>query len=56
VLKPQLEGEGSRLDDFALAIAVCALGYDLTLVTNNKAHFGGVRGLRLENWATVTPR
>jgi tRNA(fMet)-specific endonuclease VapC len=55
VLKAQLEGEGSRLDDFDLAIAACALGYDLTLVTNNAAHFGRVRGLRLENWATVPP-
>jgi tRNA(fMet)-specific endonuclease VapC len=55
VLKAQLEGEGSRLDDFDLAIAACALGYDLTLVTNNEAHFGRVRGLRLENWATVIP-
>lgn len=53
VLKAQLEREGSRLDDFDLAIAACALSYDLTLVTNNEAHFGRVRGVRLENWAAV---
>lgn len=53
VLKAQLEREGSRLDDFDLAIAACALSYDLTLVTNNEAHFGRVPSLRLENWAAV---
>jgi tRNA(fMet)-specific endonuclease VapC len=50
LLKAQLEAEGTRLDDFDLAIAACALGYDLTLVTNNVAHFERVPGLRLENW------
>src|SRR5665811_51477 len=55
VLKAQLESEGNRLDDFDLAIAACGLSYDLTLVTNNEAHFGRVRGLRLENWAAVAP-
>jgi tRNA(fMet)-specific endonuclease VapC len=51
-LKAQLESEGNRLVDFDLAIAACALSYSLTLVTNNEAHFGRTRGLRLENWAT----
>ncbi len=50
VLEAKLEGEGNRLDDFDLAIASCALAHDLTLVTNNDAHFGRIRGLRLENW------
>ena len=50
VLKAELEGKGNRLDDFDLAIASCALAHDLTLVTNNDAHFGRIRGLRLENW------
>jgi tRNA(fMet)-specific endonuclease VapC len=53
VLKAELETEGNRLDDFDLAIAACALGNDLTLVTNNEAHFRRVRGLRLENWAAA---
>jgi predicted nucleic acid-binding protein len=30
-LQAELENEGNRLDDFDLAIAVCALGNDLTL-------------------------
>ena len=55
VLKAGLESEGKRLDDFDLVIAACALSNDLTLVTNNEAHFGRVRGLRLENWAAETP-
>ncbi|MCL5734420.1 MAG: PIN domain-containing protein [Actinobacteria bacterium] len=52
VLKAELEGQGNGLDDFDLAIAACALAEDLTLVTNNAAHFDRVRGLRLENWTT----
>jgi predicted nucleic acid-binding protein len=50
VLKAQLESEGNRLDDFDVAIAACALSGDLTLVTNNVAHFDRIHGLRLENW------
>jgi len=55
LLKAELESEGDRLDDLDLAIAACALSYQLTLVTNNVTHFGRVRGLRLENWVTATP-
>jgi tRNA(fMet)-specific endonuclease VapC len=51
IVKAQLEGDGVRLDDFDLAIASCALGHDLTLVTNDTTHFGRIPGLRLENWA-----
>lgn len=50
VLKAELENGGSRLDDFDLAVAACALSNDLCLVTNNTTHFGRVGGLRLENW------
>ncbi|HNS54932.1 MAG TPA: type II toxin-antitoxin system VapC family toxin [Syntrophales bacterium] len=49
-LKAQLESSGARLDDFDLAIAACALAYDLTLVTNNVKHFRRVEGLKLANW------
>ena len=55
LLKAELESEGNRLDDLDLAIAACALSCRLTLVTNNVTHFGRVPGLRLENWASVTP-
>ena len=49
-LKAQLESNGNRLDDFDLGIAACALVHNLTLVTHNSAHFGRVRGLRLDDW------
>lgn len=50
MLKAQLESQGQRLDDFDLAIAACALTHNLTLVTNNSAHFTRIDGLKLINW------
>ena len=51
ILKSQLEMKGTRLDDFDLAIAACALTHNLTLVTNNDTHFKRIDGLKLTNWA-----
>ena len=39
MLKARLETDGTRLDDFELIIASCALAGNLTLVTNNLKHF-----------------
>ena len=50
MLKSQLEKKGSRLDDFDLLIASCALAHNLTLVTNNIKHFRRIKGLKLTNW------
>lgn len=50
MLKSQLESQGSRLDDFDLSIAACALAHNLTLVTNNIDHFKRIDGLKLANW------
>ncbi len=50
-LKMDLERKGTRLDDFDLLIAACALAHNLTLVSNNSKHFGRIAGLRLENWS-----
>lgn len=50
MLKAQLQMEGLSLDDFDLIIAACALASNLTLVTNNDAHFQGIEGLKLDNW------
>jgi len=50
MLKSKLEKTGSRLDDFDLIIAACALAHNLTLVTNNKKHFQRIEGLKLTNW------
>jgi predicted nucleic acid-binding protein len=49
-LKSELEIKGTRLDDFDLLIASCALAHNLTLVSNNTKHFQRIPGLRLENW------
>jgi predicted nucleic acid-binding protein len=50
MLKSQLEKTGSRLDDFDLIIAACALANNLILVTNNAKHFQRIEGLKLTNW------
>ena len=52
-LKAQLESDGTRLDDFDLGIAACALVHNLTLVSHDSAHFKRVRGLRLDDWCTA---
>ena len=53
-LKATLEKSGTRLDDFDLIIASCAMAHNLTLVTNNVVHFKRINGLKLTNW-TVYP-
>jgi len=50
MLKSKLEKSGSRLDDFDLIIAACAMAHNLTLVTNNEKHFQRIEGLKLANW------
>ena len=50
MLKATLEKSGLRLDDFDLIIASCAMVHNLTLVTNNVAHFKRIEGLKLANW------
>jgi len=50
MLKAQLEIKGTRLDDFDLIIASCALANNLTLVTNNIRHFQRIEGLKLTTW------
>jgi len=50
MLKSKLQKSASRLDDFDLIIAACALANNLTLVTNNEKHFQRIEGLKLTNW------
>jgi len=50
MLKATLENSGTRLDDFDLIIASCAMAHNLTLVTNNIGHFKRIEGLKLTNW------
>ncbi len=54
MLKASLERSGTRLDDFDLIVASCALAHNLILVTNNTHHFNRIEGLKLTNW-TVYP-
>ncbi len=49
--KANLEKIGSRLDDFDLSLACCALAYNLILVTNNVRHFKKFDGLKVTNWS-----
>lgn len=49
-LRTQLERRGSPIGDYDLLIAAHALSMGLALVTNNIREFGGVPGLRVENW------
>lgn len=49
-IKAHLRQAGQLIEDMDLLIAATAHAYDLTLVTNNAAHFGRIPGLRLENW------
>ena len=51
MLKASLEKSGTRLDDFDLTIASCALAHNLTLVTNNIKHFRRIEGLKITNWS-----
>ena len=50
MIKAKLEQEGTRIADMDLLIAATAIYMDLTLVTNNKSHFGRINDLTLENW------
>ncbi len=49
-LKSQLEKNGTKLDDFDLGIASCALAHNLILVTRNLKHFQRIEGLHLVDW------
>jgi predicted nucleic acid-binding protein len=51
LLKASLKKSGTRLDDFDLTIASCALAHNLTLVTNNLTHFSRIEGLKITNWS-----
>ena len=53
-LNATLEKSGTRLDDFNLIVASCAMAHNLTLVTNSVVHFKRINGLKLTNW-TVYP-
>jgi tRNA(fMet)-specific endonuclease VapC len=49
-LRAQLESRGTPIGPNDMLIAAHALSRELTVVTDNVAEFGRVRGLRLANW------
>ncbi len=52
VLRADLVARGLVIGSNDMLIAAIALANDLTLVTNNTAEFGRIRGLRIEDWQT----
>ena len=50
-LRNYLQKNGLCIDTMDMLIAAAALADNLTLVTNNLAHFSRVPKLKLENWA-----
>ena len=46
-IKTDLEIKGSRLEDFDLLVAACAITKGMTLVTRNVKHFQRISGLKL---------
>ena len=49
-VRAELEAVGKPIGPNDLLIAAHARSLDATMVTNNVAEFGRVRGLRVENW------
>jgi tRNA(fMet)-specific endonuclease VapC len=45
-----LRMRGQLIEDADLLIAAIALVHNMTLVTNNTAHFARITGLRVEDW------
>jgi tRNA(fMet)-specific endonuclease VapC len=54
-IRADLKKRGALIGANDLFIAAHARSRDLTLVTNNTAEFGRVKGLKVENW-TIAPR
>jgi predicted nucleic acid-binding protein len=46
----ELRARGQLIEDADLLSAAIALVNDLTLVTNNTAHFNRIEGLQIEDW------
>jgi tRNA(fMet)-specific endonuclease VapC len=52
-IKATLESEGTRLEDFDVAIAAHAISMDCILVTSNAKHMARIKGLRWEDWSSA---
>jgi tRNA(fMet)-specific endonuclease VapC len=49
-LYAKLRSRGQLIEDADLLSVAIALVYDMTLVTNNTAHFNRIEGLQIEDW------
>jgi tRNA(fMet)-specific endonuclease VapC len=49
-LYAELRTHGQLIEDADLLLAAIALVHDMTLVTNNTAHFARITGLQVEDW------
>ena len=49
-IRTDLEAQGTPIGSMDMLIAASALAENVTLITNNVAHFSKVRGLKIENW------
>jgi tRNA(fMet)-specific endonuclease VapC len=49
-LYAELRASGQLIEDADLLIAAIALVHDMTLVTNNTAHFTRITSLQIEDW------
>jgi tRNA(fMet)-specific endonuclease VapC len=54
-LSAMLRASGQLIEDADLLIAAIALVHDMTLVTNNTAHFTRIPGLQVEDWLLSCP-
>lgn len=50
VLAASVQRQGQGIGDFDTMIAAHALAEGAILVTHNHAHFGRIRGLKIEDW------
>lgn len=48
--KARLRKLGTIVDDFDLLIGSSALYNELVMVTNNEAHLGRLKGIKVKNW------
>jgi len=48
--KARLRKTGAVIDDFDLLIGATSVTHNLTMVTNNTAHFKRIKGIVLEDW------
>ena len=49
-LYAELRSRGQLIEDADLLSAAIALVNDMTLITNNTAHFNRIEGLQIEDW------